>query len=446
MNVVELIIRKRNGEELSTEDISSFVQVYTAGEIPDYQVSALLMAAFLRGLTGAEAVALTEAMLHSGRIVDLTSVPGKKVDKHSTGGVGDKISIALAPLVAAAGVPVPMISGRGLGHTGGTLDKLEAIPGFRTDLSIAEYRQQLHDIGIVMIGQTDEIAPADKKLYALRDVTGTVEYIPFIASSIMSKKLAEGIDALVLDVKWGRGAFMRTEADARRLAEALVGISVDYGKPAVAWLTDMNDPLGFAIGNWPETHEAIRCLRGDDVPQVTTLVEILAGEMICLGGRADSPEAGRTLANSLLASGAALEKFSQLIAAQGGDPAIVDDPEGVSARAFSRVITAPDRLRGVISGIDPYALGRAAVDLGAGRASVDDDVDPLAGIVLLKKPGDTVQPGEPIARLQALREDRIDRASGAVGAAFESDTHFSGRPLMVDRFEHGNWAGSSDGD
>ncbi|MDX1530802.1 MAG: thymidine phosphorylase, partial [Rhodothermales bacterium] len=307
MNALDLIRRKRDGETLRPGEIDALVQAYTAGAVPDYQMSAFLMAALLRGMDEREAFALTEAMLHSGEVLDLSDVPGAKVDKHSTGGVGDKVSLVLAPVVAACGVPVPMISGRGLGHTGGTLDKLEAIPGFRTDLSTAAYRRQLGRLGLVMIGQTDEIAPADRKLYALRDVTGTVESIPFIAASIMSKKLAEGIDALVLDVKSGRGAFMKAEADARRLAETLVGIGERFGKKTVAHLTAMDVPLGRAVGNWPETAEATRCLQEADVPDLMTVVYALAGEMLHLGGVAETPAAGRAAAREAVASGAAFE-------------------------------------------------------------------------------------------------------------------------------------------
>src|SRR5690606_22361963 len=332
LNPVPLIIAKRDGERLAPEAIAGLVAAYTAGEVPDYQMAAFLMAAVLRGLDGAETAALTHAMLHSGEVLDLTDLPGVKVDKHSTGGVGDKVSLVLAPLVAACGVPVPMISGRGLGHTGGTLDKLEAIPGFRTGLSIREYRRILARVGCVMIGQTAEIAPADRKLYALRDVTGTVESIPLIAASVMSKKLAEGIGALVLDVKAGRGAFMRAEADARRLAETLAGIGRQFGKPTVALLTAMDAPLGRAVGNWPETAEATRVLRGEapaggPVPDLLEVTLALAGEMLHLGGAARSPEEGRAQARHYLDAGLAFEKWVELVEVQGGDLAVLDDPD-----------------------------------------------------------------------------------------------------------------------
>ncbi|MEL7363927.1 MAG: thymidine phosphorylase, partial [Bacteroidota bacterium] len=320
-NTVALLTRKRDGQRIAGDEITALVDAYTSGHVPDYQMAAFLMAAFLNGLDRSEASALARAMLFSGTVLDIDEVPGTKVDKHSTGGVGDGTSLVLAPLVAACGVPVPMISGRGLGHSGGTLDKLEAIPGFRTDLTIPAYRAQLADIGVVMIGQTAEIAPADKKLYALRDVTGTVESIPFIAASIMSKKLAEGIDALVLDVKQGRGAFMKAEADARRLAETLVGIGLEFGTPTVARLTSMAHPLAPAAGNWPEVEGAIRCLRGEATRLDRRFLDVtleLAGEMLALGGVADTPEAGRARAEAALADGTAFAKLLELAEAQGG--------------------------------------------------------------------------------------------------------------------------------
>ncbi|NBB73664.1 MAG: thymidine phosphorylase, partial [Bacteroidetes bacterium] len=314
LNPVTLLAAKRDGHSLSPDAIHQLVHGYTAGAVPDYQMSAFLMAAFLNGLDREEAAALTDAMLHSGTVLNLSATPGTKVDKHSTGGVGDKVSLILAPIVASCGVPVPMVSGRGLGHTGGTLDKLESIPGFRTDLSLDEYKAQLDDIGIVLIGQTDEMAPADRKLYALRDVTATVESIPLIAASIMSKKLAEGIDALVLDVKCGRGAFMKTEADARRLAETLVGIGEEHGTETVALMTRMDVPLGRAVGNWPEVAESIACLRGDmDDSDLMQITYALAGEMLCLGGVVDTPDAGRTRAQQAVASGEALDTLRTLV-------------------------------------------------------------------------------------------------------------------------------------
>ena len=444
LNVVRLITQKRDGGALDPDDIGALVDAYTAGDVPDYQMAAFLMAAFVRGLDDAEAAALTRAMLHSGQVLDLSDVAGTKVDKHSTGGVGDKVSIALAPLVAACGVPVPMISGRGLGHTGGTLDKLEAIPGFRTGLSIPEYRDVLGRVGTVMIGQTGEIAPADKKLYALRDVTGTVESSPLIAASILSKKLAEGIDALVLDVKCGRGAFMKDEAQARRLAETLVQVSEREGTPAVALLTQMDVPLGRAIGNGPETAEAISILRdetpaGGDCDDTVEVTVALAGEMLALGGVADTAGAGREQARAALADGSALATFRALVEAQDGDPDVLDHPARLMGDPVATV--EADRA-GVVEDIDALALGYAAVALGAGRAKKEDAVDPKAGFVLNKRPGESVEPGEPLAFVYASDPARAD--PDAVRAAFTlSDTAAPPRPLLLDRYAGGAWDGNA---
>ncbi|MDX1420664.1 MAG: thymidine phosphorylase [Rubricoccaceae bacterium] len=446
MNPLPLILQKRDGEALDPDDVSALVAAYTAGAVPDYQMAAFLMAAFLRGLDEAEAAALTRAMLHSGEVLDLSDLPGTKVDKHSTGGVGDKVSLLLAPLVAACGVPVPMISGRGLGHTGGTLDKLEAIPGFDVNLSVEQYRRQLERIGVVMIGQTAEIAPADKKLYALRDVTGTVESIPLIAASIMSKKLAEGIDALVLDVKSGRGAFMKREADARRLAETLVGIGREFGKPTVALLTAMDAPLGRAIGNWPETAEATRVLRGETpaggpVPDLLEVTLALAGEMLCLGGVAGSPDEGRQRAQHALDAGLAFETWVELVDAQGGDLAVLDDPDAREGSAPVAEIRAPDDAEGYVTEIDALALGWASVALGAGRRRKEDAVDPVAGFVLNKTVGDAVEPGAVLATATAADPLRLDAA--AVRGAFR----FGPAPppatsRLLDRYEDARWTGT----
>ena len=437
MNAASLIARKRDGGTLSTAEIEAFIAGYTAGEVPDYQAAAFLMACFIRGLDANESAALTRAMLHSGEVLDLSDIPGIKVDKHSTGGVGDKVSLLLAPLVAACGVPVPMISGRGLGHTGGTLDKLEAIPGFRVDLPIAEYRDVLARAGCVMIGQTATIAPADRKLYALRDVTATVESIPLIAASIMSKKLAEGIDALVLDVKAGRGAFMQHEADARRLAETLVGIGLEFGKPTVALLTDMENPLGRAVGNGPETAEATRLLRGetpaggpaDDVVQLTLA---LAGEMLALGGVAADPAEGRLRSREALDAGLAFERWVELVELQSGDIAYLDNPDLLAGEPVAEV-RAGDDAEGFVSSIDGRALGVAAVALGAGRARKEDAVDPRAGFVLNKTVGAPVGPGDLLATVFASDPSRVDVAAvaGAFRYALDPPRH---RPLIRDRY------------
>ena len=356
LDPVRLIAVKRDGGQLTPAEIRQLIDAYTDGQVPDYQMSAFLMAVFLRGMDGAETFALAEAMLKSGTIVDLSDVPGVKVDKHSTGGVGDKLSLILAPLVASAGVPVPMISGRGLGHTGGTLDKLESIPGFRTSLTLGEYHGQLRELGVVMIGQTSEIAPADKKLYALRDVTSTVESVPLIAASIMSKKLAVGIDALVLDVKVGRGAFMPDALKARRLAETLVDIGEHFGTRSVALLTEMSDPLGYAVGNWCEMEEAIRCLQGETVPEVTELTLSLGSEMLVLGGVASDLVTAREKLQSLLESGTAFDVFSRMVAAQGGDTKVVQNPQQMGESAVTTEVVASASQDGFIASIDALAI------------------------------------------------------------------------------------------
>ena len=445
LNVVRLITTKRDGGVLSPDQIDALIRAYTAGDVPDYQMAAWLMAAFLKGLDATEAAALTRAMLHSGTVLDLSDIDGVKVDKHSTGGVGDKVSLVLAPLVAACGVPVPMISGRGLGHTGGTLDKLEAIPGFDVGLSIERYREVLAEVGAVLIGQTGEIAPADKELYGLRDVTGTVESIPLIAASILSKKLAEGIDALVLDVKMGRGAFMKEEARARELAETLVRVGREFGTPTVALLTDMDVPLGRAIGNGPETAEAVSILRnetpaGGPCPDVVEVTLALAGEMLWLGDAAESPEQGRQLATAALRDGWAFGVFQEIVEAQGGDAAALEDPASLMGAPVAAVTADLD---GVVSDLDPMALGLAAVDLGAGRARKEDDVDPKAGIVLHARPGDRVQPGDALATIYASDPDRAD--TDAVRAAFSfAATAPAPRPLVLDRFDGERWSGAGE--
>ena len=443
MHAVDYIRAKRDGRHLNDAQWHDLIDRYTRGDIPDYQMAAFLMAAFLNGMSDAEMVALTHAMLHSGLVLDLSDLPGRKVDKHSTGGVGDKVSIPLAPIVAACGVPVPMISGRGLGHTGGTLDKLESIPGFSTSLSIAEYRKQLAEIGLVMIGQTDDIAPADRKLYALRDVTSTVEFVPFIAASILSKKLAEGIDALVLDVKFGSGAFMQAEKDARFLAQTLVGVSERFGKPAVALLTDMDQPLGRAVGNWPEVAESIALLRGEAPEDLVEVTMALAAEMIVAGGKAASLLEGTAKAQEAIHSGAAWERFRAMVRAQGGDVAVVDDPNGRTSEAITADLHAPADATGYVSRIDALGVGRAMISLGAGRRTKEDAVDPLAGCLLIKRQGDVVAPGDVLARVTASTEERMAEAMASLAAAWTYGAHPS-RPdaRIVDRFTDGVWTRS----
>ena len=402
MNPVRIIRKKRSGGVLTQQEIESFIGGYVAGAIPDYQMSAFLMAVYFRGMEPGETAALTDVMLRSGTTVDLSSLPGRKVDKHSTGGVGDKVSLILAPMVAACGVPVPMISGRGLGHTGGTLDKLESIPGFTTALDIEEYARVIRDTGLVLAGQTAEIAPADRRMYALRDVTGTVESVPLIAGSIMSKKLAEGIDALVLDIKTGNGAFMQSYDDAVALARALVGIGTAHGKETVGFITDMNQPLGFSIGNWCEVVESVECLRGKNVPDLMEVTYVLGGAMLFLGGKATDIAEGITQCRSAIWSGKAYEKFLQVVERQGGDISFVQDASKYPPSRF--VIDVRSTVSGYVTGFATMQVGLLALDLGAGRVRVDDAVDPKAGIVLAKKIGDRVAVNDLLARISTDRE------------------------------------------
>ncbi|MGA9509872.1 MAG: thymidine phosphorylase [Candidatus Sulfotelmatobacter sp.] len=405
---IDVIRKKRDAGELSRGEIESLVNAYTAGTIPDYQVSAWLMAVVLRGMTRAETASLTDAMLRSGDILDLSSLSGKKVDKHSTGGVGDKTSLVLAPLVAAAGVTVPMISGRGLGHTGGTLDKLEAIPGFSVNLSVAQFRRVLETCGCAMIGQTHEIAPADRKLYALRDVTGTVESPYLICASIMSKKLAEGIDALVLDVKTGSGAFMKGEEDAAFLAELMVETGERMGKQVVAVITDMDQPLGCMIGNALEVVEVVEILRGEGPQDLRQLCLELAGWMLQLGGVANTVAEGKKLSEELIASGKVLDKFRQMAELQGGDPRVIDDPLKLPRAQHTMTLSSPRS--GYLASLQCEQVGTACVILGGGRERKEDSVDPAVGIVLHKKVGDAVSIGEPLATVHYNEEALAHRA------------------------------------
>ena len=405
---IDVIRRKRDGGELSRVEIESLVNAYTRGDIPDYQVSAWLMAVVLRGMTRAETAALTDAMLRSGEVLDLSSLAATKVDKHSTGGVGDKTSLVLAPLAAAAGVIVPMISGRGLGHTGGTLDKLEAIPGFNVNLSVAQFRRVLDACGCAMIGQTAEIAPADRKLYALRDVTGTVESPYLICASIMSKKLAEGIDALVLDVKTGSGAFMKNEKDAAFLAELMVETGERMGKQVVALITDMDQPLGCMIGNALEVVEVAEVLRGGGPEDLRQLCLELAGWMLYLGGVSDTVGEGKKQSEEMIASGKALEKFHQMVEQQGGDPRAIDDPKRLPQAQHTMALSSPKD--GYLVTLQCEQVGTACVILGGGRERKEDSVDPAVGIVLHKKIGDAVSAGEPLATIHYNAEARASRA------------------------------------
>jgi pyrimidine-nucleoside phosphorylase len=431
MRAVDLIRQKRDGHALSADAIRAFISGVTDGSWADYQTSALLMAILLRGMTIDEATVLTDAMVRSGEKLDLSEFGGTPVDKHSTGGVGDKTSLVLAPLAAACGAIVPMMSGRGLGHTGGTLDKLEAIPGFRTRLTIDEMRGALRKTGCALIGQTDAIAPADRKLYALRDVTGTVESIPLICGSILSKKIAEGIGALVLDVKVGRGAFMKTEADARQLATWLAGIAERNGVRTEAMLTAMDMPLGRAVGNANEVVESIETLKGRGPRDLTELSVRLAARMLVLSGRATDGADADAQVRRALASGAGLEKFRDIIAAQGGDSKVVDDYGRLPAAAHREEWRAPRA--GVVSRLDAELIGRAAVALGAGRDRAEADVDPAAGIDIAAPPGTRVRAGEPVLVLACAEVARARAARALLDEAVViGDEAPADRPLVID--------------
>jgi pyrimidine-nucleoside phosphorylase len=410
---VELIERKRDGGELSADEIRGLLLGYASGDVPDYQMSAFCMALIFRGLTPAETHALTDAMVDSGETLDLSAELGRKaVDKHSTGGVGDKTSIAVAPIVAACGVPFAKMSGRGLAHTGGTLDKLESIPGFRVDLTRDEFLAQVRDVGLAIIGQTGDLVPADKRLYALRDVTGTVDSIELIAASIMSKKIAAGAQAIVLDVKVGDGAFMKSLDDARRLAETMVELGRRAGREVVCLLTDMDQPLGHAVGNALEIREAVATLRGEGPPDFTELVLTAAGRLLALSDLDIDEAEGRARAERAIADGSAVAAYERWIRAQGGDP----DEEVLPTAAVVGTVPAP--ADGYVSAIGAIQVGRAALHLGAGRATKDDEIDHGVGIVCLRKRGDRVESGEPLAEVHARDDEGAADAAGEVAAAY----------------------------
>ena len=430
MRAVDLIVKKRDGAELDPAEIAFFVNGVTTGTLPEYQASALLMAIVVRGMSARETSSLTEAMICSGKRVDLRDIPGVKVDKHSTGGVGDKTSLIVAPIAAACGVPVPMMSGRGLGHTGGTLDKLEAIPGFRVNLSLVELKKCLTAVGCAMIGQTAEIAPADKKLYALRDVTGTVESIPLISASIMSKKLAEGIDALVLDVKAGSGAFMKTEADARRLAESLVSIGLAAGVQTEAIITGMDVPLGRAVGNALEVMECIDVLKGHGPDDLIAVSVELAARMLVLGRVASDRADADGRVRRAITSGTGLDRFRQIVEIQGGDPGVVDDYDRLPRADYRHVLTA--NRSGWLTRLDAGLVGRASVALGAGRDRVDDVVDPAVGIVVKARPGDRLSEKDAVLELHYRDVARLERALVLAARAVQiEDAPEEQRPLLV---------------
>ncbi len=406
MRMVDLIVKKQNGKELTTKEIQFFVKGYTDGSIPDYQASALAMAIYFQDMTDRERADLTMAMVNSGETIDLSAIEGIKVDKHSTGGVGDTTTLVLAPLVAALGVPVAKMSGRGLGHTGGTIDKLEAIEGFHVELSKDEFIKLVNRDKVAVIGQSGNLTPADKKLYALRDVTGTVNSIPLIASSIMSKKIAAGADAIVLDVKTGAGAFMKTDEDAVNLAKAMVRIGNNVGRQTMAVISDMSQPLGFAIGNALEVQEAIDTLRGEGAEDLNELVLTLGSQMVVLAKKAETLEEARTKLQEVMKNGKALEKFKEFLSNQGGDASVVDEPSKLPQAAYK--IDVPAKEAGVVSEIVADEIGVAAMLLGAGRATKEDEIDLAVGIMLRKKVGDNVEKGEPLVTLYANRENVDD--------------------------------------
>jgi pyrimidine-nucleoside phosphorylase/thymidine phosphorylase len=431
MRTVDLIHRKRDGEELSVKEIAYLVDGYTSGTIPDYQMSAFLMATFFSGMTDREVSSLTDRMIGSGEHIDLSSIPGMKVDKHSTGGVGDKTSLIAAPLAAAAGVIVPMVSGRALGHTGGTLDKLESIPGFRTNLTIDEFREQLAQHGLAFIGQTPQVAPADGKLYSLRDSTATVESIPLIASSIMSKKMAAGLDALVLDVKVGTGAFMKRQVDARRLAQMMVGIGRRLDKRVQALITDMNQPLGYAIGNALEVMEVSQTLQNVGPTDLTRLSLELAARMIFLAKLVPTLDEAREIATKKLLDGSGYRKLKDVIAAQGGNPQVLDRFELLPNATGAREISSPRA--GYVTAIDAELIGQASSMIGAGRDTKEDSIDPAVGVILEVKVGQKIDANGVLCRLYYTGDERVEDAAQLVEDAFRiSGTAPEERELILE--------------
>jgi pyrimidine-nucleoside phosphorylase len=415
MLALRLIERKRDGGRIEAGEWRALANAYAAGHVPDYQMAAFLMACFLRGMDRGETSALTDAMLRSGETLDLAYLGKPRIDKHSTGGVGDKVSIVLAPLISSLGVAVPMMSGRGLGHTGGTLDKLESIPGFRTDLSLAEARRQLETLDCALIGQTAEIAPADRKMYALRDATGTVEAIPLIAASIMSKKLAEGLTGLVLDVKRGSGAFLPELDRGLELARTMIELGADHGTPVVALLTAMDRPLGRACGNALEVEESILALRGEGPPDLMAVTYALGAEMLVLAGVAADQDAARRRMEQAIGTGRAAEHFQKIIEAQGGNPAVVDDPALLPQAAEVELYASPRR--GFVARVEPRAVGRGITALGGGRTTMEDTLDLSVGFMISVRPGDWVEQGEPMATIFARDRAGIESGKATLRAA-----------------------------
>ena len=431
MNMVDIITKKRDGGELTPEEIRFFIENYVKDRIPDYQASALLMAIYFRGLSRAETFALTEAMEFSGDVEDLSDLPGVKVDKHSTGGVGDKTTLVVAPVAAAAGVTVAKMSGRGLGFTGGTADKLEAIPGFRTRLEPAEFHRQLEELGLAVITQTGSITPADKKIYALRDVTGTVESPGLIASSIMSKKLAAGSDGIVLDVKCGSGALLKDLAEAENMADLMIDIGRKAGRKMVAVISDMSQPLGRAVGNALEVEEAVQVLKGGGPEDLRQLCLELAGEMIWIGGRAESFEEGKETARQVLSDGRALEKFRQMVRCQGGDDRIVEEPERMGSSRYSRDVLAGRT--GFIAETDTREIGRASQHLGAGRLRKEDEIDFTAGIRMHVRIGNFVKEGDVLATLYGADSRRLEEAEIIMEAAIRISAEPTAPPKLIQK-------------
>jgi pyrimidine-nucleoside phosphorylase len=429
MRAIDVIAKKRDGGELSRAEIDFMVKGYTSNEVADYQMSALLMAIYVRGMSTRETIWLTEAMLFSGEVVDFAGLGKPRVDKHSTGGVGDKTSLVLAPVVAAAGVLVPMISGRSLGHSGGTLDKLESIPGFRTNLSLAEFRAALKDIGVALIGQTSEIAPADRKLYALRDVTATVACPALMAASIMSKKMAEGISGLVLDVKVGSGAFLKTEPEATGLARLMIEIAGSLGKRAVALITDMNQPLGRTIGNSLEVIEALEALKGRGPDDFIELCRTLAAEMFVLAEEVEDSLSGRALYDKMIVSGRAMDKMIEIIVAQGGDPGVSEDYTLFPTAGHTRPVQAAES--GFLQSVDAEALGRASMVLGAGRERLDSPIDPSVGMRIEARIGDSVSKGATLATLHFNDSARANEAATVAQMAFSVGPEAAVPPRLV---------------
>ncbi|RMF62109.1 MAG: thymidine phosphorylase [Calditrichaeota bacterium] len=420
MTPYEVIARKRDGHKLTAEEIEFFISNYMKNRITDYQMAAMLMAIYLRGMDFEETSALTQAYINSGDTVNLSDIPGIKVDKHSTGGVGDKVSLILAPLAASLGIVVPMMSGRGLGHSGGTLDKLESIPGFRTDLSLKEFKEVLKKIGVCMIGQTRKLVPADKRIYALRDVTATVDSIPLISASIMSKKIAEGIDGLVLDVKYGNGAFMKDPRDAENLAINLLKIGSQFNKEVVAVLTSMEQPLGLAVGNWLEVRESLECLKGDGPEDVMEVTYLLCAHMLKIARKVTTTEEGIEKCQEAIKTGAAYEKFKEIVREQDGDLSYIEHPEKYPECEY--IFPLISNQEGFISSIDTFQIGMASVELGAGRLSAEDDIDPAVGIYFHKKVGAKVFPGDVILEIHANDQEKLRKVEKRIEAAITIST------------------------